>query len=210
MALFPVPAHRTGQALLAHPALGESSRGRPRKAAGPRSQSDETKLIVHGGVRKLLNRHPLRVMFGTQPPSQPFASVTLHRSIGFTDWAQAKVVGPPNHHPIESRNYSFLVQLGFTPAGFLADRSTDALHPFLRRSRAQIGPARFRRVTSSEGIAKKVELLVRQLTDPRLLFVHRQLQLRHHVIRCSQSPAGVLQRLRIYFLKPRYFGFESG
>ncbi len=95
MALFPVPAHRTGQALFAHPALGESSRGRPQKAARPRSQSDKAKLVVQRGFRKLLDRRPLLVVFGTQPLSQPFASVTFHRSIGFTDWSQTEVVSPP-------------------------------------------------------------------------------------------------------------------
>ena len=33
--LFPVPAHRTGQAELPHPALGKDSRSRPRKTGGP-------------------------------------------------------------------------------------------------------------------------------------------------------------------------------
>jgi hypothetical protein len=33
--LFPVPAHRTGQADFPHPALGKDSRSRPRKAGGP-------------------------------------------------------------------------------------------------------------------------------------------------------------------------------
>src|SRR6267143_867873 len=181
MALFPVPAHRTGQARFAHPALGESSRGRPRKTARPRGQPDEAKLVVQAGFRKLLDRRPMLVVLGTQPLSQPLASVSFHRSIGFTDWSQTEVVSPPNHHPIEGRDYCLPVQLGFTPAGFLADRFTDALHPLLRGSRAQIGAARFRRVTSTETIAQKIELFFRQLTDPRLLFVHRQLQLRHHV-----------------------------
>jgi hypothetical protein len=38
--------------------------------------------------------------------------------------------------PIKRHNYRFPVQPGFTPAGFLANRFTDALHPFLRSSRA--------------------------------------------------------------------------
>ena len=131
--------------------------------------------------RKLLDCRSLLVVFGTQPLAQPLASVTFHRSIGFADWSQAEIVRPPDHHPIEGRNYCLPVQLGFTPAGFLADRFTDALHPLLRGGRAQIGAARFRRVTSTEAIPEKVKLLFRQLTDSRLLFVHRQLQRRHHV-----------------------------
>jgi hypothetical protein len=35
LALFPVPAHRTGLADFPHPALGKDSRFRPRKARGP-------------------------------------------------------------------------------------------------------------------------------------------------------------------------------
>jgi hypothetical protein len=35
LVLFPVPAHRTGQADFPHPALGKDSRFRPRKVRGP-------------------------------------------------------------------------------------------------------------------------------------------------------------------------------
>jgi hypothetical protein len=49
MALFPVPAHRTGQAHLAHPALGESSRFRPREAACPSSKLDKAQHLMQGG-----------------------------------------------------------------------------------------------------------------------------------------------------------------
>jgi hypothetical protein len=35
LVLFPVPAHRTGQAVFPHPALGKDSRFRPRKVRGP-------------------------------------------------------------------------------------------------------------------------------------------------------------------------------
>src|SRR5207302_5511158 len=62
-----------------------------------------------------------------------------------------------------------------------ADRLTDALHALLRWNRADIGASRLWRVAPSERVTQKVELLFRQLTDPRLRFVHRQLQLRHDV-----------------------------
>src|SRR6266702_185657 len=74
MALFPVPAHRTGQALFAHPALGESSRGRPRKTARPLGQPDEAKLIVQGGFWKL----PL-----ARATRQPFLAPTPQHTHGF-------------------------------------------------------------------------------------------------------------------------------
>ena len=46
----PQSAHRSGRARFDQPALGESSRGRPRKAARPLGQA---KLVMHGGFRKL-------------------------------------------------------------------------------------------------------------------------------------------------------------
>src|SRR5262249_34999821 len=39
---------------------------------------------------------------------------------------------------------------------------------------------RLERVTTSECVPQEVELLFRQITDPRLRLVHRQLQPRHH------------------------------
>src|SRR5438876_530149 len=71
--------------------------------------------------------------------------------------------------------------------GLVADSSTDALHPFLRRYRAQKDSALPHRVAPPERIPQKVKLLFRQITDPRLTLVHRQLQLRHHHPHRGQS-----------------------
>jgi hypothetical protein len=46
MVLFPLPAHRTGRADFPHPALGESSRFRPRKASGPFGKTDQAEHLV--------------------------------------------------------------------------------------------------------------------------------------------------------------------
>src|ERR1700758_3430149 len=43
------------------------------------------------------------------------------------------------------------------------------------------------RVITTKRVPKKIELLFRQLGDPRLGFVHRQLQLRHHGPHRGQS-----------------------
>ena len=59
MALFPVPAHRTGRADLPHPALGESSRFRPRKVSGSFGETDQAMHLVE--------RHPF--------PSRPTPSL---------------------------------------------------------------------------------------------------------------------------------------
>src|SRR5262249_10133015 len=72
-------------------------------------------------------------------------------------------------------------------SGLLADRETDGLYSLLRWHRAQIDPAPFHRVASPKRIPQRVKLLFRQITDPRLLLVHRQLQLRHHHPHLRQS-----------------------
>src|ERR1039458_5065006 len=44
-----------------------------------------------------------------------------------------------------------------------------------------------RRVVTTKRVPQKIELLFRQLRDPRLGFIHRQLQLRHHDPHRGQS-----------------------
>src|SRR5713101_7340990 len=104
----------------------------------------------------------------------------LHGSVGVTDRTQAEVVSPTINLPVERCYQRCRILLGLTPASHLADRLTQTLHSFLRGSGAPIDPPRPRRVASTKRIPKKIELLFRQSTDPRLTFVHRQLQPRHH------------------------------
>src|SRR5215472_7799082 len=129
----------------------KGSRSRPRKAACPSSKLDKTQHVMQGGDGKLLGRLPLQFVLGAQPLSQPLASMSFDRSIGFADGSKTEVVRPPNHHAVEGRDYCFLGQKGLVPSGLLADRLADALHPLLRRRRSQIGPS-LRRVASPERI----------------------------------------------------------
>ena len=92
--------------------------------------------LMQGGNWKLLGRPPSQLVLGAQPLSQPRASMSFDSSIGMTDWSQTEIIRPPNHDSIECRDYCFLGQKGLVPSGFLADRLTKALHPFLRRSRS--------------------------------------------------------------------------
>src|SRR5215469_2161970 len=129
----------------------KGSRFRPRKAACPSSKLDQAQHLMQGGNGELLRCLPWQLMLGTQPLSQPLASMSFDRSIGFADWSKTEIISPPNHHTIECLYHGFLVQEGLVPSGLLADRLTDALHPFLRRRRSQIGPS-LRRVTAPERI----------------------------------------------------------
>ena len=165
----------------------KESRFRPRKVAGPLGKPDQTKLVVQGSVRKLLDRRPRHLVFGAQPLAQPLTSVLLNRPVGVADRSQAEVVGPPIDHLVELPRYLLRLPLGLTAPGLRPDGLTDAHHSLLRWDRAQIGPSRLRRVASTKRIAQKVELLFRQLADPRLRLVHRQSQPDHHALHRGPS-----------------------
>src|SRR5229473_1615383 len=111
----------------------------------------------------------------------------IDRTVGFADWPQTEVVGPADHHPIEPIHDCLRILPDFVTSGFVADRSTDALYSFLRGYRAEVDSAPPHRVTPPERVSQKVKLLFGQITDPRLLLVHRQFQLRHHRPHLVQS-----------------------
>src|SRR5438132_1737141 len=119
-------------------------------------------------------------VFDTQPLAKPSARMLFYGSVGLADRPQTEVVSPTIDLPVERTYQRCRILLGLTPAGHLADRLANTLHSFLGRSGTPVGPPRLRRVASTKRIPKKIELLFRQSTDPRLTFVHRQLQPRHH------------------------------
>src|SRR5450631_973990 len=114
----------------------------------------------------------------------------IDRTVGFADWPQTEVVGPADQQPIEPFHDCLRILPDCVSSGLVADSATDALYPFLGRYRAQIDAAPPHRVTAPERVSQKVKLLLRQITDPRLVLVHRQLQLRHHHPHRGQSLIG--------------------
>jgi transposase len=56
------------------------------------------------------------------------------------------------------------------------------MHPLSRWNGAKIGSSSFGAIALTKRVSKKVKLLFRQRADPRLRVVHRQLQLRHHLL----------------------------
>jgi hypothetical protein len=91
---------------------------------------------VQGLVGVPLGTSSLPSMFGAQPLAKPSARVSFHGSIGFPDGAQAEVVGPSDHLPVELCDYLLEGLLSFVSSSRFANRLTDALHPFLGRGRA--------------------------------------------------------------------------
>ena len=114
----------------------KGSRFCPRKADGASIEANQPKLVVQELVRVPLGTCSFPLMFGTQPLAKPAASVSFHCSIGFSDRAQAEVVGPSDHLPVELCDYLLEGLLSFVSSSRFANRLTDALHPFLGRGRA--------------------------------------------------------------------------
>src|SRR5215471_10755113 len=120
-------------------------------------------------------------VFGAQPLAQPPARVSFHRPVGLADRTETKVVGPADDFPVELRHQYLYRLLSLTTSGRLTNRLTDALYASFRRSGAQIGAPRLRRIAAPKRITQEVELLFRQRADPCLGLVHRQLESGHHV-----------------------------
>src|SRR5215469_5382199 len=99
--------------------------------------------------------------------------MTFYSRIGFAYRTQAEVVGPPNHPLVKFLDHFRSIQVDRLASSFVADRLTDALHSLLVRDGAQIGSPRLHRVAATKPITQKYELLLRQLCDPCLGFVHR-------------------------------------
>src|SRR5262249_4863287 len=117
--------------------------------------------------------------------------MSLHCAVGIADGTQAEVVGPTRELPVERFYQRFRILLGVTRSRHFADRLTHALYSFLGLSLAPIGLPCLRRVTSAKRIPEKIERFSRQSTDPRLTFIHRQLQPRHHAPHRAQGLFGL-------------------
>ena len=79
----------------------KGSRPCPRKADGASSKTNQPKLVVQELIGVPFGTCSLPFMFGAQPLAKPAASVSFYCAIGFADRAQAEVVGPSDHLPIE-------------------------------------------------------------------------------------------------------------
>jgi hypothetical protein len=83
----------------------KGSRCCARKADGSCIETNQAKLVVQDLVGVRLGTGSLPFMFGAQPLAKPSASVSFHYSIGWADRAQAEVVGPSDHFPVELCHY---------------------------------------------------------------------------------------------------------
>ena len=178
-----------------HPALGQDTHafahGRLRVSA---RQLDQPQCLVQVLVREACLSHCRDLVLVAQPPAEPSVGVSVDRPVALTDRTQAEVVRPALQLPIESRDHdrsaSSTVPFG---VGLRADRSRPCAGYSSSTDAApdRLGPSC--RVAPSEGVAQKVEPLLRHSTHMGLLLVHRQLQPRAS---SAASPPAPLRRCR--------------
>src|SRR5436190_13599379 len=116
MAPFPHPAHRTGQADLPHPALGQDVTPSPRRAATKLGQAYEPEVLVK--VREWIGPALASPDFvlKPQPPAQPHSCVVVEHPIRFAGGSNTKVIGPSTKRA---------VQLLHQPCGLLPSSRSD-------------------------------------------------------------------------------------
>jgi len=56
----------------------------------------------------------------------------INRTVGFADWPQTEVVGPTDHHPIETFHDCLRILPDGVSSGLVADRATDGVHSIRR------------------------------------------------------------------------------
>lgn len=69
--------------------------------------------MVDVAIRKTVDGRPLKLVLSAQPLTKPSVGVVFDNPIGFADWAEAEVVSPSGHHPVERFHDLFRLQWSF-------------------------------------------------------------------------------------------------
>ena len=107
--------------------------------------------------------------------------MVVHGTIDSAHRTLVEVVGPAGQLAVDGSHLLLYVHEHPPVAGQLADLPAEPLDLLLRRESTYVGPPRLGRVTAAECVTQEVERLVWHATELRLGFIHRQLQLGHHV-----------------------------
>ncbi len=110
-------------------------------------------MIPQPFVRKAHVLPAPHLVLSREPLSKPLRRVRVDRRVGWGDLAQAEVLRPAGHHPVQRSDYLFRGFQPMTSFGLLADLAADALDARLARSIPDIGIAAVRAVIPSELIA---------------------------------------------------------
>ena len=88
-------------------------------------------------------------------------TVAIDCTIRLADRSEAGVIAPARQQAIEPHHRVLGCSPRYPARGQLTDRPRHAAHTLARRTGADMGPSRLRRVTPSNGVAQKVDRLLR-------------------------------------------------
>src|SRR5262249_5595285 len=103
----------------------------------------------------------------------------LYEPVDLDHRTQTEIVGPTIQLLVQLPNFLRGRPVARSPIRYLANLPAQLPDLFQRGTRPQIGPARPKRVITSERIPHERERTLREATPTRLLFVHGQFQLGH-------------------------------
>ncbi len=133
-------------------------------------------MIPQPFVRKAHVLPAPHLVLSREPLSKPLRRVRVDRRVGWGDLAQAEVLRPAGHHPVQRSDYLFRGFQPMTSFGLLADLAADALDARLARSIPDIGIAAVRAVIPSELVAEELHAFLLASQASGLLLVDCQLQ----------------------------------
>lgn len=161
MTPFSHPPHRTGHALLTHPALGQNIMPSPTESFGKHGQADESQMLVEILIGVALVTLAALFMLLAKPPAEPIRSVPVYEPIGRRNRAIAEIVGPSSEFSIQSGHQFFGIEPCRLSICLDMHRFDHALDTLLRRARGYIGPPGLLPVAQAKSISQEVEFVVR-------------------------------------------------
>ena len=101
--------------------------------------------------------------------TEPTEGVEIHSSVGIAYQTKAEVVGPTIQFAVDGGHLLFHIP-GPPAASHLADLPAKPDDLLLRRTCANVGTPRLRRVTAADGVAQEVKRFIRHSAELRLGF----------------------------------------
>src|SRR6266566_7609126 len=154
----------------------KTSRLHPRHVVPKPAQADEPEVPVK--VREWISPAPASpdLVLEAQPPAQPHSCVVVERPIRFADGAYLEVVRPAAQRAVQLAHQLCGVLPCHRADGHRMDFLDHAFDALLRWPVSQACLTGSRRIHPPKRISQEIELPVRDLADPCLLLVDRQLQ----------------------------------
>src|SRR5262245_31193461 len=141
---------------------------------------DKAQLLVKVRVRVAVLPRTLPLELRAQPLTYPLADMRVDASVGFADGPDPEIVGPTPEFGVDPPNLFVYLPPSRPARRHLMDLAAQPLDFLPGRAGAQVRLARPAVIVPPQGITQKVERLLGQAAQARLVLVHRQLELDHH------------------------------